>query len=75
VPTVEYLNQAKKNTHDHGVIMVLIMCDAEEDSCESTRGLRSQFVTNHKKWIDIAHYLGCWAIRTNCRGPKDESGM
>jgi len=71
VPTVEYLNQLKKNADDHGVKMVLIMCDAEGDGCEPTRELRKQFVVNHKKWIDIAHYLGCCAIRTNCRGPKD----
>jgi hydroxypyruvate isomerase len=71
VPTADYLNQLKKNADDHGVKMVLIMCDAEGDGCEPTRALRNQFVVNHKKWIDIAHYLGCCAIRTNCRGPKD----
>ena len=71
VPTVDYLNQLKKNADDYGVKMVLIMCDAEGDGCEPTRELRSQFVINHKKWIDIANYLGCCAIRTNCRGPKD----
>jgi L-ribulose-5-phosphate 3-epimerase len=71
VPTVDYLNQLKKNAADQAVKMVLIMCDAEGDGCEPTAELRSQFVTNHKKWIDIANYLGCWAIRTNCRGPKD----
>jgi sugar phosphate isomerase/epimerase len=51
--------------------MVLIMVDAEGDGCEPTPGLRKQFVINHQKWIDIAQYLGCKAIRTNCRGPKD----
>ena len=71
VPTVGYLNQLKKNAADHGVTLVLIMCDDEGDGCEPTRELRNQFVINHKKWIDIAHYLGCCAIRTNCRGPKD----
>ncbi len=71
VPTVEYLNQLKKNAGDHGVKMVLIMCDSEGDGCEPAKELRNQFVINHKKWIDIAHYLGCCAIRTNCRGPKD----
>jgi L-ribulose-5-phosphate 3-epimerase len=71
VPTVDYLNQLKKNADDHGVKMILIMCDAEGDGCEPTRDLRNQFVINHKKWIDIAQYLGCCAIRTNCRGPKD----
>jgi L-ribulose-5-phosphate 3-epimerase len=71
VPTVDYLNQLKKNAGDHGVTMVLIMVDAEGDGCEPTKELRKQFVINHRKWIDIAHYLGCRAIRTNCRGPED----
>ena len=71
VPTVDYLNQLKKNADDHEVTMVLIMVDAEGDGCESTSQLRKQFVINHKKWIDIANYLGCIAIRTNCRGPRD----
>jgi len=71
VPTVNYLNQLKKNADDHDVKMVLIMVDAEGDGCEPTEELRKQFVINHRKWIDIAHYLGCHAIRTNCRGPND----
>ena len=71
VPTVDYLNQLKKNADDYGVEMVLIMIDAEGDGCEPTPELRRQFVINHRKWIDIAHYLGCKAIRTNCRGPQD----
>jgi hypothetical protein len=72
VPTVDYLNQLKKNADDHGINMVLIMVDAEGDGCEPTKELRKQFVTNHRKWIDIAQYLGCKAIRTNCRGPETE---
>ena len=71
VPTVNYLNQLKKNADDHGVTMVLIMVDAEGDGCEPTPELRKQFVINHRKWIDIAAYLGCKAIRTNCRGPQN----
>lgn len=71
VPTVSYLNQLKKNADDHGVKMVLIMVDAEGDGCEPTKELRKQFVINHRKWIDIAEYLGCHAIRTNCRGPEN----
>lgn len=70
VPTVSYLNQLKKNADTHGVTMVLIMVDSEGDGCEPTPELRKQFVINHKKWIDIAHYLCCHAIRTNCRGPE-----
>ena len=71
VPHVNYLNQLKQNADDHGVAMVLIMVDAEGDGAEPTEKLRKQFAVNHRKWIDIAHYLGCGAIRTNCRAPKD----
>ena len=70
VPTVHYLNQLKRNAEDHGVTMVLIMVDAEGDGCEPTPALRRQFEINHRKWVDIAHYLDCHAIRTNCRGPQ-----
>jgi hypothetical protein len=29
---------------------------------------RLQAAVNHRKWIDIAAYLGCFAIRCNCTG-------
>ena len=70
VPTITYLNQLKENADDHGVEMVLIMVDAEGDGAEATAALRKQFVVNHKKWVDIAHYLGCHAVRTNCRATE-----
>lgn len=68
VPTVEYLNRVKQNAADNGIAMILIMVDEEGDGCAVTKAERKQFVINHRKWIDIAHYLGCHAIRTNCRG-------
>lgn len=71
VPTESYLQQLKKNAEHHGVTMVLIMCDAEGDGCMPTKEGRRQFDINHRKWIDVAHYLGCHAIRTNCRGPEN----
>ena len=71
VPHNNYLNELKKNANDHGVSMVLIMVDAEGDGCEPTAALRKQFAINHRKWIDIAQYLGCHTIRTNCRGPEN----
>src|SRR4051812_453004 len=48
--------------------MVLIMVDEEGDGASPTNQERIQFEINHRKWVDIAHYLGCHAIRTNCRG-------
>ena len=73
VPTEDYLKQLKQNAEDQGVSMVLIMVDAEGDGCSSTKEERRQFVINHRKWIDAAQYLGCHAIRTNCRGPENVS--
>jgi sugar phosphate isomerase/epimerase len=51
--------------------MVLIMVDSEGDPCSPDKEERKQFGINHRKWIDIAHYLGCHSIRTNCRGREE----
>ncbi len=74
VVTEGYLKQLKKNAADNGVTMVLIMVDDEGDGCAPSKEERVQFAINHRKWIDAAHYLGCHAIRTNCRGPENVSG-
>lgn len=71
VPTLHYLRTLKKNAEDHGVTMVLIMVDNEGETCTPSKEERKQTVINHQKWIDIANYLGCHAIRTNCRGPQN----
>lgn len=71
VPTVTYLNQLKQNAADNNITMILLMVDDEGDGCEPTAAERKQFAINHRKWIDIAHYLGCRSIRTNCRGTSD----
>lgn len=70
-PTAGYLNSLKKNADDHGVEMILIMVDSEGETCTPSREERKQTVVNHRKWIDIANYLGCHSIRTNCRGPEN----
>ncbi len=73
VPHMQYLNQLKRNADTHGVSMVLIMVDAEGDPCSPDKKVREQYAINHRKWIDIANYLGCHAIRTNCRGTEGVS--
>lgn len=70
VPTEGYLKQLKQNAAEHGVEMLLIMVDDEGDGCAPTKEGRKEFEVFHRKWVDIAHYLGCGAIRTNCRGPE-----
>lgn len=68
VPTIPYLQTLRNNADAYGVQMVLIMVDDEGDGCEPSKEGRKQFAINHRKWVDISHYLGCSAIRTNCRG-------
>ena len=71
VPHFSYLKKLKQNAEDFGVTMVLIMVDDEGETCTQSKEERKQTVINHQKWIDIAHFLGCHAIRTNCRGPEN----
>jgi L-ribulose-5-phosphate 3-epimerase len=73
VPTIRYLDTLKRNAADYRIELVLIMVDDEGDGCAAAKKERKQFVINHRKWIDIAHYLGCHAIRTNCRGTQSVS--
>ena len=71
VPTEGYLKKLKQNAAAHDVKMLLIMVDDEGDGCSPTPQGHREFELFHRKWVDIAHYLGCAAIRTNCRGPRD----
>jgi len=71
VPTETYLKKLRQNAAEYDVEMVLIMVDEEGDGCAETEKERKQFEINHRKWVDIASYLGCHAIRTNCRGPEN----
>ena len=70
VPTETYLKQLKQNAATYRINIVLIMIDEEGDGCAPTKEGRKEFAIFHRKWVDIAAYLGCHAIRTNCRGPQ-----
>ena len=69
-PTLPYLNQLKKNGDASGVRFVLIMVDSEGDMSARDRAERMTAAVAHRKWVDIAHYLGCHAIRCNLGGPR-----
>ena len=75
VPHMNYLNELRANADTYGVTMVLIMVDAEGDPCSPESKVRKQYGINHRKWIDIAAYLGCTSIRTNCRGQADQDAV
>ena len=67
-PTLNYQNQLKRNLSDNGVTPVLIMVDSEGNLAAADRQERIQATIAHRKWIDVASYLGCHAIRCNMRG-------
>jgi len=71
LPTYSYLQRLRANAEKYNVTMVLIMVDDEGETCDPSKAVRIQTAINHRKWVDIAKYLGCHSIRTNCRGPKD----
>ena len=71
LPTYSYLNRLRRNAEKHTVTMILIMVDDEGETCDPDRDTRIQTAINHRKWVDIAKFLGCHSIRTNCRGPKN----
>jgi sugar phosphate isomerase/epimerase len=71
-PTIEYLRKLKRNCEDYGMTSVLVMVDDEGNTASLDKAERMQAAVAHRKWIDIAHYLGCHAIRCNLRGgPKE----
>jgi len=67
LPTYNYLQDLKKRLGDYGVTPVLIMCDDDGDFSHIDPKERHQAVIQHRKWIDIAHFLGCHGIRGNAR--------
>lgn len=68
VPTATYLDKLLNEAQLYNIQIPLIMIDDEGDGCSATDAEQNQFAINHFKWVDIAKYLGCTAIRTNCRG-------
>src|SRR2546428_2585861 len=71
-PMTGYLKQLKKNGDSYGVRFVLIMIDGEGDMSAGDKKERMQAAIAHRKWVDIAHYLGCHAIRCNMGGPRQD---
>lgn len=69
-PMQRHLQTLKKNAAQHGVTFVLIMVDGEGDMSAVDKKERMEAAVSHRKWVDIAHYLGCHAIRCNMGGPR-----
>jgi sugar phosphate isomerase/epimerase len=69
-PQYVYCKDLRKRADDHGVKILLIMCDGEGDMCHADPAERRQAVRNHRKWLDAAHLLGCHSIRCNASGAE-----
>ena len=67
-PMKTYLDQLKKQAAEQGVRLVRIMVDDEGNMAAVDRKERMESAMAHRKWVDIAHYLGCADIRCNMRG-------
>lgn len=63
----KYLNELKNVAENEGVTSVLIMCDAEGALGDPDPEARTQAVQNHYKWLEMAKFLGCHAIRVNAQ--------
>lgn len=62
------LRELNQRADDYGVQNVLIMVDQEGHMASPDRDERIQAAINHRKWVDIANFLGCYAIRCNTTG-------
>ncbi|MCG3126830.1 MAG: hypothetical protein CHACPFDD_01685 [Phycisphaerae bacterium] len=67
-PQYRYCQDLSKRATDHGVRILLIMCDGEGDLSAADKAQRAQAVRNHRKWVDVAAALGCHSIRCNSGG-------
>lgn len=64
----KYLTKLKENCAKHQVQSLLIMVDEEGFLGDSDTTKRLASVEAHKKWVDAAAFLGCFAIRVNAHG-------
>ena len=67
-PTLRYLQQLKKACVDAGVQSTILMVDNEGSTASPDKAERHLAAVAHRKWIDIAQYLGCNSVRFNVYG-------
>lgn len=67
-PTLSYLQKLKGACAASGVRSLLLMVDSEGSTAAADKNERRQSAIAHRKWVDIAHYLGCHSIRCNMYG-------
>ncbi len=66
-----YWKELKKRADGAGVDSVLIMVDGEGAIGSPDQAARQATVQNHHKWVDVAAFLGCHAIRVIAETDND----
>jgi L-ribulose-5-phosphate 3-epimerase len=60
-----YLMDLRKRANDNGVTSVLIMIDGEGRLGDPNDAKRAKSIENHRRWIEMAQFLGCQTVRVN----------
>ena len=70
-PMLTYLQKLNRACQDAGVQQTILMVDGEGSTASPDKNERVRAAIQHRKWIDIAHYLGCHSVRCNLYGGAD----
>ena len=62
-----FKSDLKKSAADYGVQSLLIMVDGEGALGDPDEAKRAKAVENHRKWLEMAKFLGCHSIRVNAQ--------
>ena len=68
----KYLAELKRRAEDHGVKMLLIMCDNVGDLGHPDDKKRTEAIEGHYPWVEAARHLGCHSIRVNARSSNPD---
>lgn len=60
-----YIADMNARARDKGLRQLLIMCDGEGNLGDPDDAKRTEAVSNHRKWLDVAMIFGCHSIRVN----------
>jgi sugar phosphate isomerase/epimerase len=71
-PMLGYLQRLRQSCQDAGVQSTILMVDNEGGTAALSKAERELAARAHRKWIDIAHYLGCHSVRCNVYGHAED---
>jgi len=71
-PVLNYLQKRNKAFEDAGIKQTILMVDGEGSTASPDPKERKLAAVAHRKWIDIAQYLGCHSVRINVYGGAED---